>query len=164
MLNQFNAGESEKMGNFSAIPAGVYIAQITKSEMKETKNKDGHYLQLQFQVLGGDHAGRMLFERLNLQNKNPVTVEIASKALATICEICNVDLLDDSEQLHGIPMSIRVTVKDATSQYSEQNEIKGYEDYDGEPIQAPVPQGAASPPGSGTTAAAGGSKQPPWKK
>jgi hypothetical protein len=164
MLSSFNAAENEKMGDFSAIPADDYVAKIVNSEMKETKNKDGHYLQLNFQVIDGEFNGRMIFERLNIQNKNSQTVEIAQKTLATICELCNVDLLDDSEQLHGVPMVIRVTVKEATAQYSEQNEIKGYESYDGQPIAASTGAsnvGTANPPSAATAGA--GKKTPPWK-
>jgi hypothetical protein len=126
LLDQFNVEASEKMGDFSVIPADKYIAQIIKSEVKETKAGDGHYLALQFQVIEGEYNGRIVFERLNIQNKNPQTVEIAQKTLATIGEICGLKTIDDSEQLHNVPMEIRVIVKPAEAQYSEQNEIKGY--------------------------------------
>ena len=44
--NKFNASKGEKLGSFTAIPAGTYLAQIVKSEMKDTKNRDGKYLWL----------------------------------------------------------------------------------------------------------------------
>jgi len=154
MITGFNAKDNEKMGDFSAIPAGTYIAKIIQSDMKETKNKDGHYLQLNFQIIEGEYSGKMVFERLNIDNKNPQTVEIAQKSLATICDICNVDVLEDSEQLHGVPMNIKVIVKPASAQYSEQNEIKGFEANGG---VAATPRAAAIPGASpaGT---------PPWKQ
>lgn len=182
MLEQFNAKDNEKMGDFTPIDAGTYPAHIVASDMKETKDGEGHYLQLRFQILGGEFNGRVVFDRLNLQNKNVQTVEIAKKALATICEVCGIDLLNDSEQLHNIPMNIKVVIKPAKAQYAEQNEIKGYEPHDGK-----VPEGggagfpkAATLPGqqetrktTGTTLPAEetetsgketATKVPPWKK
>jgi len=155
----FNASESEKLGDFTPIDAGVYPAQIVKSEMKPTQSGDGAYLQLEFEVLEGQFVGRKLWARLNLTNKNPVTVEIAQKTLATICECLEVEILEDSEQLHGKPMLINVIVKPAQAQYAAQNDIKGYSKYDG---AAPVNPTVAKPeaaPGNGS-----GSKNPPWKK
>lgn len=163
MITSFNAKDAPKMDSFEPIPAGEYPTVIEESEMKPTKDGEGTYLQLKFKVLGGDFANRVLFERLNLQNKNPVTVEIAQKALASICEVCNVAVLEDSEQLHGIPIQVKVVVKPARAQYSAQNEIKGYK----------VPDGAASPPTNAPVAAgipaapaapAAPTNAPPWKK
>lgn len=165
MLSQFNAKESDKLGDFTPIPAGQYVAQITKSELKQTKDEQGHYLQLLFQVLGGEYNGRTIFERLNIQNRNSQTVEIAQKTLATICEICNVDVLEDSEQLHNTPMMIKVTVRPAKAQYSEQNEIKGYQEHNGSAIEVPAEPGAATLPSAAakTGEAKPAGKTPPWK-
>ncbi|RIK77249.1 MAG: hypothetical protein DCC68_17685, partial [Planctomycetota bacterium] len=49
----FNANEVEPASDFEPIPAGKYLAMITDSEMKPTKNGTGHYLQLTFQILDG---------------------------------------------------------------------------------------------------------------
>lgn len=155
--NSFNARESEKMGEFTPIPAGVYTAQIIKSEMKETKDKTGSYLQLTFQVLDGEFVNRQLWLRLNLQNRNSQTVEIAEKVLATICDVCNIDVLSDSEELHNIPMEINVIQKEASAQYPAQNDIRGFARIEG---GGPVPQQPAAvqkPNG-------GGKPNPPWKK
>lgn len=147
MLKQFNAAETEKMGNFTPIPAGVYTAQITNSEMKQTKSGDGHYLQLDFEVIGGDHNGRKVWARLNIDNKNSQTVEIAQKTLATICECCDVDVLDDSEQLHNKPMEINIIERPATAQYPAQNDVKGYTKIEGGPVAAGAgDSGGATPP------------------
>ena len=84
----FNAADSDKMGGFEPIPEQWYLAEIRKSEMKATKAKTGSYLTCQLVVLEGEYKGRYLFNLLNLDNPNPVAVEIAQKELATICEAC----------------------------------------------------------------------------
>lgn len=119
-------GNNEKMGDFSAIPAGEYIAQIVKSEWKDTKAGDGKFIQFQIKILEGEFTGRVLFDRLNLVNPNPVAVEIANKGLNSMCDACGLVGVDDSEQLHGIPMNVVVKVEPATPSYPESNSIVNY--------------------------------------
>jgi len=155
----FKADEHEKLGDFEAIDPGNYTAKIVKSEMVETKNKDGHFLKLQFEVLEGDCKGRMLWTNLNLVNPSDKAMEIAHKALASICEAVGINSVEDSEALHEKPMLIKVTKKAATSEYPEGNEIKGFKAHDG------VLKLAA--PGSSTKAEGGTTKAPkkmPWAK
>lgn len=122
----FNAKDSEKMGGFEPIPAGWYLAEVAKSEYKATKAKTGHYLSLQFKILDGEYKGRYLFNMLNLDNPNPTAVEISQKELASICEACGLDEIEDSTELHGIPVAVRVVIKDGNAGYPPKNEIKAY--------------------------------------
>jgi hypothetical protein len=50
-LNGFNANQVEPATDFEPIPAGKYVAVVTASEMKPTKNGNGSYLELTFQVI-----------------------------------------------------------------------------------------------------------------
>ena len=82
----FNAAEiPTSTGDYEPLPAGEYTMQIVDSDMRSTKAGDGQYLFLELNVLGPSHVGRKFFERLNLFNKNPKTVEIANRQLADIC-------------------------------------------------------------------------------
>lgn len=122
----FNAKDSEKMGGFEPIPADWYIAEVVKSEMKDTAAKTGKYLTCQLKVLEGEYEGRYLFNLLNLVNPNDVAVQIAQKELASMCEACGLDEIEDSTELHGIAMAVRVTIKAASANYPAKNEIKAY--------------------------------------
>ncbi len=122
-----NTGDNkEKLDDYSPIPAGDVIAQITKSGYKETKAKTGHYLQLIWNIVNGPHRGRMLYDNLNLKNPNPIAEEIANKALNSICDACEKVGVQDSEELHGIPCKLTLAVKEKTSNQPASNEIKGY--------------------------------------
>lgn len=124
----FNANDHEKMGDYSAIPAGEYEAKITASESKESNNNpENHYWKLTFEVISGDYKGRKLFKNLNLVNTNPTAVEIANKELSTICEAVGKVAIKDTAELHGIPMKIKVKVTEATAKYPEGNDISYYE-------------------------------------
>jgi len=135
-----NAKYTETLADSSALPAGEYVAEIVKSEVKATKAGTGHYLALRFRVIEGEHVGRLVFTNLNYDNPNPQAVEIAFKALNSIKECCGLspDEGEDTEELHGIPMTLKVTIRKGNDQYPDSNEIRAYtplEGYD-EPAEA----------------------------
>lgn len=113
-------------GTQDAIPAGWYNVQIDQSELKPTKDASGAYLELRLAVLDGQYAGRKVFSRLNLRNNNPQAVEIAFTDLSAICHAVGVMQVQDSSQLHGKPMKIKVSVRAATGEYEASNEVKAY--------------------------------------
>jgi len=120
----FNTKENnEGLGDYTALPAGEYIANIIKSEYKATKAKTGHFIELQLKLLAGKSKGRVLYERLNLDNPNPIAVEIANKALNSICQACEKVGVEDTEELHGIPMKLTLKVVPATSSNPASNSI-----------------------------------------
>ena len=148
-------GNKESMNDFSALPAGEYTAVIIKSQYKETKAKTGHYLQLQFKVIEGEQKGRMLFENLNLDNPNPIAVEIANKELNSICQACGKAAVSDSEELHNIPIRMTLKVDKATATQPASNSATKFEAYDGEITTVEEPTAKAP-------VAGGKAKKLPW--
>lgn len=120
------ADNKEGLDDRSPIPAGDYLMHIVKGEMKETKAKTGHRLVLQFKVLEGDKKGRVVFVGLNLDNPNPIAVEIANKELNSICQACGKEGVEDSDELLQIPMMCTVTIKEGDANWAPSNEIKSY--------------------------------------
>lgn len=110
--------------NFDVFPAGKYLAQIVSSEMRPTKDGRGQYLFLELDILEGPFAGRKLFDRLNLVNDNPDTVDIATRTLSAICRATGQMQVKDSEQLHLIPLIADVRVRPPKGQYGESNSIR----------------------------------------
>lgn len=167
----FDANAIQPDTSFDPIPAGWYNAIIDESEMKPTRDGSGAYLTLRFNVIDGQYAGRKVFTRLNLRNQNPVAQDIAQKQLSSICHAVNVLNVQDSSQLHALPLQIRVKVtNDPTGQYEPSNEISGYKAIgaaNGQgaaaPLAAPAYTAPAAPvaPVQPQTAPAGGTWQPP---
>ena len=149
-LNGFNAHEVEPTSNFEPLPAGKYLAAITESEMKPTKNGSGSYLQLAFTILEGEFKNRVLWARLNLNNPNATAVKIARSELSAICHAVGVMQPRDSVELHNIPLLINVKLKKREDTGELTNEIKGYE-----PKGASTGQLQQAPVTSNT---------PPWKR
>ncbi len=125
-LNGFNAASVQPATAFDAIPAGTYPAIITESEMKPTKRGDGEYLQLTLQIIDGEHSGRKLWDRLNLNNPSVQSVEIAQRTLSAICHATGVMQPQDSAEMHDIPMLIKVGVEKDKMDDTNRNVIKGY--------------------------------------
>ena len=145
-LNGFNAENVEPNAPRDPIPAGWYKCVIEASEEKPTKAQTGSYLQLTMQVIEGDHAGRKVIDRLNLNNPNQTAVEIAQRTLSSICRAVGVMTPRDSQDLHDKPMMVKVKVKPASGDYSANNEVDDYATIDGgQPNSAPS-SSAATPP------------------
>lgn len=123
----FDAREVEPSSGFDPIPAGKYDVIITDTEMKPTKSGTGEYLEVSFQIIEGEHKGRMLWTRLNLDNPNATAVEIARKDLSAICHSVGVMTPGDTVELHGIPLVVNVICKKRIDTGEISNEIRSYE-------------------------------------
>lgn len=133
--NVFVPEEAESM-EFDVLPGGWYQAEIVKSELKDTRAKDGSkYIALKFRItedaeIDGEEVkseGRFVFTNLNIINKNETAVKIAQSDLKAICESVGFEgELEDTVDLHDQDMMIKLTVKPETSEWPAKNEIKGY--------------------------------------
>lgn len=122
----FDATTVAPNASFDPLPAGWYNANITSSEMKPTKDGSGAYIQLELTILDGQYANRKVFDRLNVQNKSQVAQEIAYATLSSICHATGVIQVQDTSQLHGIPMEVKLSVRAASDGYEAANDVKGY--------------------------------------
>jgi len=125
-LNGFDANDHEPLGDFTPIPSGDYLALITDSDMKPTKNGAGQYLELKFQIVEGEYKGRNQWARLNLNNPSSQAVEIAKRELSSICRAVGVMRPKDSMDLHDLPLIISVKVTKRADTGEPSNEIAGY--------------------------------------
>jgi len=137
-LSGFDAREVEPAVGFDPIPAGKYVAVITESEFKPTRSGVGRYLQLTFQIIEGEHKGRLLWARLNLENPNALTVRIARAELSAICRAVGVLAPKDSVELHNLPLVITVGHKKRADTGEITNVIKGYAKREAAALAAPT--------------------------
>jgi hypothetical protein len=125
-LHGFNASNVDPAVDFEPMPAGKYLAIITDSGMKATKNGSGSFLELTFQVIEGPYKNRLLWSRLNLDNQNKQAVEIARAQLSAICRAVGVMQPKDSIELHNLPLQITVKCKRREDTDEIVNEIRSY--------------------------------------
>ena len=151
---QFNAADVAPSQGYAPLPAGVYTVEVSDSDYIQNKAGTGHYIKLAFRVIQGEHTNRLVFTNLNVDNPNEKAVQIAREQLSAICHATNVMQLTNTEQLHGIPLQIKVTVKD-DAQYGPSNDIREFM-----PANTPASMGGApAAPAPAAKPAAGGR---PW--
>lgn len=127
----FNAAQVQPQQPFEPVPNNWYNVVIDESEVKPTSSGTGAYLELRLNIIDGDYANRKLFCRLNIQNDNAKTVEIAYQQLSAICHATQTIQVNDSSELHGKPFQVKVIVKPPQNGYDASNEFKGFKACDG---------------------------------
>lgn len=162
-LNEsFNANElpEDTGGDYTPLPAGDYNVTIVDAEIKDTKSKTGQYINLKLEVNGPTHIGRFLFAIVNIKNESSVAEQIGRGQLGSILRALGIETLEDTDQLIGGPLCVKVAVKAASGQYAAGNEIKAYKVQGDAPAPAPRAAVAAKP----APAAAPAKAAPPWAK
>ena len=149
----FNANEVEPTSGFDLIPKGDEPAMITSSEQKTTNAGDGTYIALTFQICQGKHQNRRLWLNLNLENKNPEAVKIASGQLSAICRAVGVMSPKDTSELHDKPMLISIGHRKNKQTGELENVINNFKPIAAGPKPQPQPtQNQGQPATAGVTA------------
>lgn len=149
----FDANTVQPQAAIEPVPTDWYTVIIEESEMRPTSKGDGSFLRLVMKIIDGPYANRKLFTNLNLNNPNPTASEIAYQQLSAICHAVGMLQIQDSQQLHGLPFQVRVTVRPPKDGYDAQNECKGFKAVAGTaaPNQAPAMAAPTPPPPTAQT-------------
>lgn len=123
---QFDSSTVAPSQAFEPIPNGWYKVQIVESEIVPTKAGTGTILKIQQKVLEGEYVNRIIFCNLNIKNPNPIAQQIAMENLSAICHAVNTINVQDTQELHGKPYEVKVTVRPAQNGYDASNESKGF--------------------------------------
>jgi hypothetical protein len=126
----------EQSNDYSLLPAGDYIVTIKDAEHKPTKSGTGAYIKLKLEVVAPSNAGRVLFSNINIRNDNETAQNIGLAQLGQIMRAGGLASVSTSEQLIGITVGIKVTIKDAQNGYAAQNEVKAFKPVGNAPVLA----------------------------
>ena len=140
-------------GSLDPLPPGRYLAEIVSSGMRPNRSGRGSHIELEFVVADGEHEGRHLWSRLNVDHPNETAVRIAKQDLASICRAVGIDRLSETEELHGgrLVLVLRAARRHDTGETT--TEIRGYR-------HAP---GTSTAPSSTPQPATAG-KERPWDR
>lgn len=149
---------------YEALPAGVYAMQIIDSERIDKDSGDVG-LKMTFEVIEGDFERRMYFEYLNIVHSNEKAQNIAHQTLAKIVNASGCGVIEDSDELHHIPML--VTLKPQTDKRDGTVRMRAskFEPYQAAapapaPAHRPAPAAARQAPASRPVANAPAAR--PW--
>lgn len=112
--------------DYSPIPVGEYVATITASEVKQTKDLTGKYIKLEVTVIEGQFKNRKIFCNLNMWNKNEQAVSIAKREMASIKIATGQLTATDTAIFHGKPVKVTLGIKPADGGYEASNTIKSW--------------------------------------
>ena len=135
----FNAAEVQP-SSFEAIPTGTYEAVISNSESRPMKSGNGMGFNLEFEIISGECKGRKVFAWITFEHRtSPDAQRIGREQLSTICRAVGVTQLNDTAQLHNLPLLIVVALdkNDPT-----RNIIKGFKAVKSVGAGAAAPQAA----------------------
>ena len=136
----FDLDQYEASKPVGAIPAGKYQAAIASTSEKTSKNGD-RYVELELEVVAGEHQGRKVRDILNLWHPSEKPRNIARQTLKAICEAIG-RKVSDTSQLCNYPLLLSVGVEDNTynGTTSKVNRVKGYAK-----LEQSVPQQTQAP-------------------
>ena len=135
----FNAAEVQP-SSFEAIPTGTYEAVISNSESRPMKSGNGMGFNLEFEIISGECKGRKVFAWITFEHRtSPDAQRIGREQLSAICRAVGVTQLNDTAQLHNLPLHIVVALdkNDPT-----RNIIKGFKAVKSVGAGAVAPQAA----------------------
>ena len=124
--------------DFAPIPAGWYTAAIAGAEVRTTKAGNGNYIAVRFDITGPEHQGRVVWTNLNTRNPSSQAEEIGRQQLGDIMRAIGLTKLEDTDQMLGGNLTIKVTVKDDPT-YGPGNEVRGFKAVEGSTPPAAAP-------------------------
>jgi len=144
-------GESELGGgDFAPMPTGVYRLEVEATEPKQTK-AGGSGVNLTLRVVSGEHAGRKVWQWINLTH--PTSVKAAAIGQREMRDLCravgHTGPLRSPDDLCGIPFTAELKIEPGRDGYEPRNRVRRF--------IAPKQEGGGAPPARSTSSTSGGS-------
>ena len=138
-LSNINFEESETTPAFEPMPDGWYTAEIIESEDR-LSNSGNKYLSFTFEINDdgglGQFIGRRVWYHVNNSHPDEAVRTRALRDLARLAESCKVVKPKDSEELHGIPLDIKLAIEEGKEGVSDRNKVLSFR----------ISKGVATPP------------------
>lgn len=138
---QFNFNAEEHKEEYPTLPAGTYEVAATGSKRHEKDNGEWAII-FDFSVLDGAQKGKGASLFLCLGYRNDRARQAGLSQLKRLCEACRKTTIEQSEELHGIPIEIDVELREVSGEMRSQ--IKKMRSLKQKEYSAPVVESAAS--------------------
>jgi len=151
--------EVDAPASYDPIPEGEYTLKALDAEQKTTSRGDGTYIKVKFEVVKGEHAGRLLWQNFNIENPSEKAQRIGRQQLVAWATACGKPEADDTDKLLEKPFRAAVSIEKGTGGYSDSNRIKAFLF---EEESAPAAKPAAAKKAAPAAAAAPAKSGNPW--
>ena len=169
-----NTGEVEyNTGTREPLPSGVYSLVAVRSIQKETKKKDGVFVEVEFDITAPEqYTRRKFWDTFNIMNPSADATRIGLEQLGKLAKAAGIPVLEDDQELLNREVQAEIYIgKDGNG--TPRNRVSGYypvgvdvkafkEQLKGKAVGAVAPKTAiGSPAPSGALPQAG---VPSWRK
>ena len=157
----FNTDSVEPSQDFDLLPAGQYMAVVSKSEVKTNSKGDGQYIKAELSIIDGPFKNRKVWHNLSFTLSDPAKEMNARRNLKKFTDALGVrGVVESTEQLHDLPLLIDVIVEPEQNGYAAKNGIKlgGYKSVGGMSSAPSVPGAVVN------QQAAASNSTPAWKR
>lgn len=114
---------SAPRGEYEPLPAGDYVLKALEADEKKTST-GGTMIAAKFEVVRGEHAGRLIWQNFNTINKSKDAQRIGREQLVAWATACGKPNEDDTDKLLGKPFAAAVVIEPGTGGYKPSNKIK----------------------------------------
>ena len=113
---------------FQPIPDGVYPVLVEKITIKDTADGTGRRANVQLKVTDGDHKGRVVFDGMNLHNKNRDAQRMGRDQVVSLLTAAGIKGERNLSKLVQREVLAKIKTKPAQNGYEASNQvaINGY--------------------------------------
>lgn len=119
------AAESASTGDFSPIPRGTYRVKVAQADTQPTKAGNGEMLKVRLDVVGPQHAGRVVFDDILIVHPKEDAQRIGRERLATLCRAAALRNPENTELLVGKEVDAFIKIE-TDAQYGDKNKVSFY--------------------------------------
>jgi len=113
LTEAFDTANEEGSKDFPPLPKGQYVASITKAEVGALKSGKGQAISATWEVEGGEHASRLIFDRIIVSHESADAMKFGRQKLKDIAVACGVtDQITDLSVLLNKPCLISVKIEE----------------------------------------------------
>ncbi len=157
-----NLSGYKTLDDFEPLPPGEYHVGVVDSGVEQKNN--GLQAKFVYEVINGDHAGRKIHDRMWITHTNPTAAEIGLRSLKTLATSAghqNPNMVNDTEELHGRELVVRLAVREHEGKHYQ--DVKAYKPASGQPAAAPRPAVPGRAPAAVAPAPAAAPRRP-WEQ
>lgn len=109
------------------LPAGLYHGVVTRTQLKDTKDTTGKYLEVEFDISHpSEFSNRKFWDRFNLINKSAEATRIGKEQLSDLSKASGIQVLSDDTDLHGKEVAMILKVRPPKDNFQASNECEKY--------------------------------------
>ena len=118
--------EVSERNEFEVMPKGEYSLKAAKADVKVTKDSEGSYLSVEFEIARGNYTGRKIWQNFTINNRSEKAQKIGREQIAGWARACGKPNAKDTDELIECVFNARVDVEKGQNGYPDKNKIVSF--------------------------------------